>query len=81
MAKFNIGDKIAKVRKVKDSGRIVEQLQTGTITSDCFIVENLQHYQVEWDIKDGETMSMIDGIGLISLPRWNSKPKYDYIHL
>jgi hypothetical protein len=77
MARFEKGDRIAQVRKVKESGRIVETLKTGTITGDCFYEENLEHYFVDWDNQPENDIT----VGLFNLPKFGSKPKYDYIKL
>jgi len=81
MAKFELGDRIAKVRKVKETGRIVETLSTGTIIKGCMMADGYEHYHVDWDVKDGEPVFSNTNCDLIALPKFNSKPKYDYIHI
>ena len=81
MANFKKGDRIAMVRKVKETGRVVETIRTGVITTDEYVVEKHKHYNVKWDITNGEKMNMVDGIGIIALPNLYDKPKYDYIKI
>lgn len=75
MARFEKGDKISMVRKVKETGRIIETIKTGVITSDCFIEEGMEHYFIDWDNQPENDIT----IGLINLPKFGSKSKYDYI--
>lgn len=75
MAKFKKGDKFAMVKKQKETSRIIETIKTGVITGDCFIEENMEHYCVDWDNQPENDIT----IGLINLPAFGSKTKYDYI--
>jgi hypothetical protein len=49
MTNFKVGDKFAHVRKSAGTDRIIEILDTGTITKGPFEVEKINHYNVEWD--------------------------------
>lgn len=53
MGKFTIGDKFTHVRKSAGTKRIIETMGTGIIKSECMVIEGIDHYTVEWDIKDG----------------------------
>ena len=49
MAKYQINDRVAKVRFSGGTNRVVETLRVGTITSEAFKVDGVNHYKVEWD--------------------------------
>lgn len=49
MAKYQINDRVAKVRFVSNTDHVAETLKVGTITSEPFQVEGLDHYSVKWD--------------------------------
>jgi hypothetical protein len=53
MAKFKVGDKFAHVRKSAGTDRILDVLATGKIVKGPFKVEKIDHYNVEWDFKEG----------------------------
>ena len=57
MAKFEVGDKFAHVRKSAGTSRVIEILDTGTIMKGPFRVENIDHYNVEWDNLKNENFS------------------------
>jgi len=49
MEKYQINDRVAKVRFSAGTNNVVETLKVGTITSKPFQVEGLDHYNVKWD--------------------------------
>ena len=49
MARFQVNDKVAFVRKSKDWRVIYETYNTGTIIKGPFMVDKINHYQVKWD--------------------------------
>lgn len=53
MSRFKIGDKFSFVRKSAGTDRVVEVINTGTILSEGFVVEDKDHYQVKWDKEYG----------------------------
>ena len=81
MAKFELGDRIARVRKVKETGRIVETLETGKIIKGCMMADGYEHYHVDWDVNDGEPVFRNTHCDLIAVPKYAEKTKYDFIKL
>ena len=53
MSRFKIGDRFSFVRKSAGTDRVVEVINTGTILSEGFVVEDKDHYQVKWDKEYG----------------------------
>ena len=49
MSKFKIGDRISAVRKSSRYGKIVETLATGKVIKGPFIVDDIDHYNIQWE--------------------------------
>jgi hypothetical protein len=74
MARFKIGDRISYIRKF--NSKIYDIMMTGTIQTECFVVDGIDHYRVNWEEYNRYEFPTNQPFDIISdLP----SKKYEYI--
>jgi hypothetical protein len=59
MGRFTIGERIALIRMSARTDRPLEAVCTGVVKSEAFVVEKIDHYQVEWDKQYADHFTLI----------------------